>query len=284
MKHKYWKGLIVALGLTLAGGCHVVSQAESGQNSGRVDASAGASETVAETGRDSADVLVKNGEETGDSAADAARDEAVAAPEGGEGTDGGDVAAQPEDWAYDLMGKADAVQLAIYDAAQAIIKDETGYTGKMKSESRHFGDWYQIIYEPELLMDDVGQVVGFMKDRSFLVNMAEKHVIPPGDFRRAKPFFDALVDVFSRKPASVQGRFVGELASAVSTVAFGHSSYEIGSPDADVPPSAPHVSQRPDKFVLEYDVSVGRGENLRYDRCRLTLLGKGISFSADQAE
>lgn len=276
MKHGYWKGMIAAFCLILAGGCHVVSQAESGQNPGNREASPRASEAV-ETGHASNDVLAKASEESGGDT-DAVRDENAAAPEGS------DAAVLPEEWSYELMGKADPAQVALYDEAKAIVKAEAGYDGKMKSESRHFGDWYQIIYEPEPLMDEAGQVVGYMKDRSFLVNMAEKHVIRAGDFRRAKPFFDALVAVFPKKGASEQGRFVGEMASAVSTVAFGHSSYEVGSPDADVPPFAPHVSQRLDKFVLEYDVSVGRGENVTYDRCRLTVLGQGISFSANQAE
>ena len=279
MKHGYWKGLIAAFGLILAWGCHAMTQAESGQNAGNRDASSRSSETVLDADHAPSDVLAKTGD-----AEDVVREETAAAPEGSDETDVGDMAKLPEDWAYELMGKADAAQVALYEEAKNIVRSEAGYEGVMKKESRHFGDWYQIIFEPEELKDPGGAVLGLMKPRSFLVNMAEKHVIQAGDFRRAKPLFDALVAAFPKKGASEQGRFVGEIASAVSTVAFGHSEYEVGNPDGEKPPYVPQVSERMDKFILEYDVSVGRGENLTYDRCRLTVLTQGISFSANQEE
>ena len=177
----------------------------------------------------------------------------------------------------------------LFDRARELVEQQKGVKGEIDVWSAYFGPWFVIKIKPEPQNPDTAALdAPSPKMRAYLVDMNHEEVIETGDWRSAKPFFDALIDVFEKGFDNSDDKvsFIDRFASAASVVGLGHAEY-VENPQDGVkypsPVTGPKLASRMGKYELVYYVQEG-GMTLSYTRCTLTVTHTNIIFNAEIAE
>lgn len=251
------KKLVIVLGLALMWGCHAETNPNTTQSADSVEAKA---DVKAADNADSKTAEVK-------------------AVETVEPLD-----PLPVDGFHFLYGEKDSkVRKRFADAAK-IVADKYKVTTAIDEWSKHFGDWYFIKFKLEEIPRDMIPLDAPARHPDvYLVNLSDGQIIEMGDWRAAKPLFDAILDYYDKigddekKVSLVRG-----MASAASTVAFRHDRYlEVIS--GQVFPDGigdPQLKRTMDGVELVYFIS-SSGMMRSFTRCQLRMVGKGITFESE---
>lgn len=177
---------------------------------------------------------------------------------------------------------------ALFEKAQKLVKEQKNVSGEINVWSKYFGQWIIIEIEEDKNNDIPEVFVTDEPPRSnpvFLVDMAAEKVIDMGDWRTAKPFFDAQVDAI-KKGFSDDGErrtFIAEMASAASVLGLGHTRY-LDYPSEDVkypsPVSGPVYKHSMKQFELIYYVA-SNGMAMFYTKCTLTITDTSIVYNSE---
>ncbi len=177
---------------------------------------------------------------------------------------------------------------ALFEKAQKLVKEQKNVSGEINVWSKYFGQWVIIEIEEDK-NDDIPDVIALdaplRSNPVFLVDMAAEKVIEMGDWRTAKPFFDAQVDAIKKGFSDDDERriFIAEMASAASVLGLGHTRY-LDYPSEGVkypsPVSGPTYKHSMKQFELIYYVA-STGMMMSYTRCTLTITDTSIIYNSE---
>ena len=183
-----------------------------------------------------------------------------------------------------LYGEKDPEVLKRFDMARKIVEEKTKPTTKLNEWSKHFGDWFFIQFElEEIPRDMIPLDAPAHQPDVYLVNLANNELIEMGDWRAAKPLFDAILERFdSLDDDDARQDLVKAMASAASVVAFRHGRYlEVIS--GQVFPEGigdPRLKRTMDGAELVYFI-MSSGMERSFTQCTLRIKGKGITYESE---
>lgn len=178
---------------------------------------------------------------------------------------------------------------AYFERAMALLEQQKGVKGELDTWSKYFGPWVVLEIKPEPVSNDlIAMDTPTPKKRAYLVDMASSKVVEMGDWRAAKPFFDAQMEVIQKGFSSSDDEktFWANLASSASVVGFGHTNYVDYAGDGvqyPKPVSGPKWKRGMGKTELTYYVNES-AMAMAYTRCVLTITDTSIVFNSEMVQ
>ena len=183
-----------------------------------------------------------------------------------------------------LYGEKDPEIKKRFNEAANLVKEKHKETTALNEWSKRFGDWYIIQFElPEIPPERIPLDAPARTPDCYLVDLANRQVIEMGDWRAAKPFFDALIERFDNiDNDDEKASFVKAMASAASVVAFRHDRYIEVITGQKFPEGVgdPRLKRTMDGAELVYFIA-STGMRYSITQCKLTIKGKGIAFESE---
>lgn len=178
---------------------------------------------------------------------------------------------------------------AYFARARELVKQQKGIDGELDTWSKYFGPWVIVELKPAPATDDLIVMDGpAPSKRAYLLDMARETVLETGDWKAAKPFFDAQLAVIKKGFSSRddERNFWANLASSASVVGFGHTNYvdyEGQGVHYPKPVTGPKWKQSKAKTELTYFVNES-AMAMSFKRCRLTITEADIVFVSESAQ